>query len=259
MKSWSFAAAAGIVAFSNAFLLAHVLYNRLGAPDADVVLTQRELSYLHPTANDDDSGVSLLLLWSDRIDLPSPDRQNAPDWLDCPVLAKLGFDCSVAASAPHADQFYERQRARRGYVALEFEGPVWRAWHEAYERSVAEQKAEGKPEAAIAREPIGSHLIAVDADASPGPLRARHPDRSQVIILPAIIGVTVRPYTYQDCGLASRVVGHIQEIPVSIYVPQPFSGEFTRHSPHGTIDRGYRVHLRYGALLEPWVTAVEIQ
>jgi len=61
------------------------------------------------------------------------------------------FDVSVDPSSEDGARHYQRQRARRAFVALEHDG---------------------------------SHLVAVDADLDPVRLRARHPDRGSVIILP---------------------------------------------------------------------------
>jgi len=57
-------------------------------------------------------------------------------WLDQPKLQGLGFDCSVNPSSPDSARYYERQRARQVFVALEYDGAAWRAWAEAYQRAL---------------------------------------------------------------------------------------------------------------------------
>jgi hypothetical protein len=52
----------------------------------------------------------------------------------------------------------------------------------------------------------------------------------------------------------ARLSGFIQEIPSEIHVPRPFSDRLRALNQN---PRAYRVRLRYGRLLEPWVTVVE--
>ena len=95
--------------------------------------------------------------------------------------------------------------------------------------------------------------MAIDAASDPVRLRARHPDRSSVIIVPAVIRIGAQP---RGAGGPARFAGSIQEIPSSIHVPRPFSDAFQR-SPGGNNRATYRVHLRYGASLEPWIAGVD--
>lgn len=255
MKNASLIAAAGILVVSNASILLDALYNRLGPPDADITMTQLEVRYFPVSANDEDSGVTLTLVWTDPAALPWPNLSDFPDWVGRPLLQKLGFDCSLDPSAPGADRFYQRQRPRQGYVALEFNGPAWRFWREAYLRSIDEQNAKHPPHPVTDQDPPRSHLMAIDADSDRRALRARHPDRG-IIVLPAVISIVSQPYSKWP------LIARIDEIPTSIHVPRPFSARFTALSQGKTrylFDRSYRVSLRFGALLEPWVTGVEIE
>jgi hypothetical protein len=60
-----------------------------------------------------------------------------------------------------------------------------------------------------------------------------------------------------------RVVGFIRQLPTSIHVPRPYSDEFRRmtlyHSWTSDTEPSYRVRVRYGGLLEPRVTGIELQ
>jgi hypothetical protein len=265
MKRASLIAAAAIVVVANALALVHAARNRTGTPDAEMTLTQRELRYFSGSAADDDSGVTLYLECTDPGSSPWPGELEKPAiWLDRQKLQSLGFACSLNAASPDAARYYQRQRPRQAFVALEYEGAAWRAWVEGYERALAEQKAK-KQAHWIDDVAHHTHLFAIDAALDPVKLRARYPDRSTVVIIPAVIAMAVDPFPYPGIKLdpkrSPRVIGRIQQLPSSIHVPRPFSDEF-RHlnRPPGegwNKDLSYRVHLRYGASHEPWITGVE--
>ena len=62
-----------------------------------------------------------------------PGPEDFPDWLNAQRLQGLGFDCSMNPAGTDAARFYERQRPRQAFVALENDGPAWRAWMKAYQ------------------------------------------------------------------------------------------------------------------------------
>ncbi len=219
MKESSWIAAAAVVVIANAFALTHAMRNRQGEPDAELTLTQNELQYLWPSSSGDDSGVALRLVWTSPL-------WNAPhsNWLDASALRELGFDCSRNPAGAEGERFYTRQRPRRAFVALARAG------------------------SGALYGPPG--LTAIDAGLDARELRRRHPDRSSVLILPAVIGI----YVLHDANQTARIEGSIEELPSSIHVPRPFSDEFRRRAGKPA---PYRVHLRYGAWHEPSVTGVE--
>jgi hypothetical protein len=170
----------------------------------------------------------------------------------------------VNPASPDAGRYYQRQRPRQVFVALEYDSAAWRAWVETYEHALAEQRAQAQFKNLADNGWYHSHLIAIDADLDPLKLRARCPDRSTVVILPAVVAVTVEPFLYPGMKVDStrvRVRGRIQQFPSSIHVPRPFSDEFRRLSQRQggawNKDLLYRVHVRYGASFEPWITGVE--
>ena len=268
MKRASFIASIAVIVVANVLALVHALRNRVATPEAEMTMTQRELQFFNynRSLGDDDSGVTLQMAWTDPGNFPWPAQvENPGNWLDRQKLQTLGFDCSVSPSSPDVRRHYERERPREVFMALEYDGAAWRAWHETYQRSVAEQAA---------RTPLNdftdsgvdrSHLVAIDADLDPLKLRARHPDRTAVVVLPAVVAVTFEGTRYRGTKLDTngfpRLVGRIQQVPSSIHIPLPFSDQFRRlRQPQGgPLNKGvsYRVHLRYGASLEPWVTGVE--
>jgi hypothetical protein len=253
MKKTSLLVSAAIILVSNAFALLHAMRNRAGAPDAEITLTQRELRYSNSYADDDDSGVTLYLQWTDPGNFPwQLDVEKPTVWLDRSKLQQLGFACAVNPNNPAAGRYYQRQRSRRVFVALEYDGSAWRTWEEAHERAAAEQRARSQFKNWTDYSPRPSHLVAIDADLDPVKLRARHPDRAAVSIMPMVVGITLDPQR------SKQVIGRIQQLPSSIHVPRPFSDEFRKAAKAaGKKDLSYRVHLRYGASFEPWITGVE--
>lgn len=250
MKRASLVAAAVVVLVANAFALLHVWRNRSGPVESDITLTNREMSKSYDT-NDENSGVALNLHWIDRqwrmVSSPS-------QWLDQKILQEVGFDTSVAPSDKAASDYYARQRTRSAFVALEYNGPSWNKWIDE-----AEQQAQaGAPSPLYGlrgnQRGTSSRLVAIDASGDLVRLRARHPDRGSVIVVPAVIRIGVEP---EGAKNPCRLYGLIQEIPSSIHVPLPFSDGFRRMSGDRNSAK-FRVHLRYGAFLEPWIVALEI-
>ena len=190
--------------------------------------------------------MTLNLEWTDPTNF-CPEKPGG--WLDRSKLQQLGFASSVDANSPDAERYYQRQRPRIVFVALEYDGP---AWSEMYERSVAEQRARNKVTNWTDNGPSHSHLVAMDADPDPANLRRRYPNGMTVVILPAVVSVTLE-------SRPTRVVGRIQQLPSSIHVPRPFSDQFLAAAKQaGQQDLFYRVHLRYGASFEPWITGVDL-
>jgi hypothetical protein len=230
LKNGSLAAAAVVVAAANGFALQHAERNRMGQPDAAVILTERELRMVR---TDDDSGVSLMLNFQDPNGGWYGERLQREGWLNREKLSTLGFDCSVDPSDKRASNFYERQVPRSGFVALEYNGPAYRA-------------------VAIPGN-ILSRLVAIDATTDAAQLRARHPDRHSILVLPAVIGISIRE-AVPNKSWQPQIIGFIDNVPRSIHLPRPFSGKF-RAFPI-TNPTPYRVRVTFGSALDPWVTNV---
>lgn len=249
MKRVSLFAAVAVVLIADVFALAHARRNRSGSATADVVLTQRELTQSRPS-DDDNSEVTLNLQWND------PQRflfRKGTPWLNEKTLQELGFDTSVPPSNRAAPEFYARQRARRAFVALEYNGQSWRAWIDSLEQQTRDRPGSPGANGLEYQRESATRLIVIDAGSNAGRLRASHPDRNSVIVLPAVIRIALVP---GETAASPRLVGTIQEIPSSIHVPLPFSDDFRRLGTN-RIGATYRVHLRYGASLEPWIVGVE--
>jgi hypothetical protein len=265
VKHSTLIAAAGIIALSNAFALIHAVRNRAGEPEAELALTDRELFYF---ADSDDSGVELTLRWTDPDDLLAHDDERAAPgnrrWLDVEKLREIGFD--VDTPLPSEDVWTDRRlMPRTAFVALEYDGESWRAWAER-RRKLASARTVPVPGVDVEKElGAATRLMCIDAGRDAGALRARHPDRAQVLIVPCVIAVYWNPAIPARNGapaIPARLDGRVQEVPSSIHAPLPFAEEVRALAPtygaNGRMTPSYRVRLRYGRLLEPWVIGVDV-
>lgn len=212
-----------VVLVANAMALRHAWVNRHGATDAEIVLTDRELAYRGGGQN---GSVFLRLEYRGKT-VHTHDR-GAVDtgaWIGEQELQEIGFDCSVGAKEAGAYDHYRKQKSRAVIAALEY-----------------------REEADV----VGSRLFAVGVGRDVASMRRRFPDRSKVILVPA----AVRIFSGDE---GPR--GYLMGVPATIHVPHEFQAGFRSHPVRA---RGveqdkplYRVRLRYGANLEPWVVGVE--
>jgi hypothetical protein len=278
MKWYGLSAAFVLLVIVNVVVLAGVRYNHSGEPDAVVELTERELPLAW--SGRENSGTALQLDWR-RYD------EDGPEWFDRRKLTEVGFDCGTAPDAPDADLRYGRALPRKTFVVLEFEGAAWEAWQararkklEAMEADITAGKA-GRLESAKARKRfawervVGSRLFPVDVGNDPKLLRKRYPDRNRCIITPAVVRLRFRS-AQREKGKPEKpaaVYGWIEEILTgTIQVPRDRRGLLTKVTSGGRPWKSfyydekneekpppaprYKVVLKYGKRLEPWVTAV---
>ena len=256
MKRASALTAAGVIVIANVFGLVHACRNRTGPVEADITLTERELP-VSSLPNNRDSIVTLDLRW---LDPPWTShgwvgRQQVGSWLDQKTLQELGFDTSVAPSDKTAANFYARQRARRAFVALEYEGLAWRKLLEQADREKRENAGLSQSSVPPYLHESETHLVAIDAASDAERLRNRHLDRNSVIIVPAVVRIAVfHPANPGEPPRPALLSGLVQEIPTSIHVPRPFSDSWRGRDRRNL---KYRVHLRYGTSLEPWIVALD--
>jgi len=248
MRRVSLFAAAAIVLVANGFALAHAWQNRTGPAYTDIVLTEREIPQAFDSAGDD-SGITLNLF-------PTFGQPQSA-WLDARKLRDLGFDTFATPSDPHANEFYERQRAKRVFVALELNGPAWAKWSDSLQQQAPDYLEAMPPAQSQLLRRTASRLFEIDADTDATRLRARHPDRSSVIIIPAVLRIVLESeYLPETRKNVPRLTGWIEDLPTSIHVPLAFSDGFRRLLKNDSQAK-YNVHLRYGASFEPWVVGVE--
>lgn len=289
MLTWSrnrtLIAGIALIALTNAVALGGVAWNRSGAPESELKLTQRELHDVYGFRYDTETGSTELgLRWrmhtSESDDLFSYDSFGGgmPDWLDETKLAALGFDVSKQPDARRESRRYARMLPKEALIVLELDGPATQAAlqrararlaretaKEAAEKDKAERRSQVKLAAdALKREETStSRLFAVDAGTDAAALRAKYPDRGRY----AIVRGKVRAYPPAPSGRAQeqRWRGYIESIDTPrVNVPLEFrrqAGMALRAIPRaGPTDPGprYEVTVAFGKRLEPWVTALAV-
>ncbi|MBZ5637785.1 MAG: DUF4824 family protein [Acidobacteriia bacterium] len=244
MRRWGPFLAIAWVLLSSAIALLGVARNRAGEPDADVVLTERELR-LPPSLAEENTGLSLLLTWSGM----DPSSPGEAAWLDRAKLESLGFDCRLPSEASSAVAHYGRVPPREVVLVLEFD-----------------------PDR---KEPSATRLFVVDAGLDPVDLRRRYPDRSRYVVARGIMRVFAAP------GSGEELRGQVVSLLIrEIHVPRSqrslldslitrnrdakdSAGSAAAHAA-GKIAAGpplgpprYKVRVRWGRRLEPWIESVE--
>ena len=173
----------GVVLLSNAVALGGVWYNRSGEPEAQLLLSERELQRVYGGwLRDEDDGVLRLQLSWQR----PGDGWQLP-WLDEAKLRELGFSATD-------EQTLNRQPARQVWLVLELDGPLYRGQVEEARQALSGAEAElhAKPESEVLQqerddrqrrlqfvEQQASRLMLVDAGVDAQMLRQRWPDRQR--------------------------------------------------------------------------------
>lgn len=242
-----------LIALVNGVILADVAWNR-SALEAQVELTERELKFSGDLEPDEDSGLSLRLHWEDGREWPGP------GWLDREKLREIGFDVRVDPADPKAEEFYRNVLARKAFVVLEMDGDAWRRRIAKKERHLDELKAdsytprehlENERRSLAAERSMGTRLFAVDSGQDPEALRARYPDRSRYLILPARFDLhhSSRPESHP-----AHLFGTIGLLVPEVHVPlelRPVLDAARRGR-----DRPFRAGIAVGRRFEPRLVSV---
>jgi len=250
MKKPGLVIALAIVVLANAFVLVHAWSNRRGTPDAEVVLTQRELSVISNWT--ETSSVVLRLDWRHWNYVNQDSGSTA--WFTEEKLRQLGFDVHVPANAPDAPRLYANQPPRQVYIALEYNGPAWERWWTNYvaSQTKATPGAPAMPDERLRNvEATMSRLMEIDAGLDPAALRQAHPNRQQVIILPARARVLVSTLGSSAGPEVGVLRGEISDISTDRLVVPPSLTSIFESSP-----TSYTVTVAVGSRYEPWITAV---
>lgn len=269
-------AAAGLLVAVNAWVLLGVARNRLGAPDATLTLSERELT-VHRSFMQENSAVEVSLEvngWQPGT--PTERRWSWAAWLPARRLAELGFDLDLPLSLQEAHRKAGRQPSRRGWAVLQLGGAPRQRWEEAVRREAAELDARiaTEPKASWLRDQRrelerelqgGTRLFMVDAGADAAALRAAYPDRSAFLVLPAEIHLEVvsapdttvcAPERCKPAGRVSLLAGVLQ-VPRHLqpFLPKdpPPRGAGEEDPPRPT----FIAVLRAGARREPWLESVQ--
>lgn len=248
--------AVAFVLAANALVLGLVALNRAGEPSAVLTLTERELPLAGRYGMTREStGVSLRLERSNRMPLAlETSRLQALD-ID-PQLLELDDD----------DRWSSIDR--KALAVLEYDGPAFEAMladqADRIEGITADSEYDRRRRDAersnLEAMRIGaSRLLAVDIGADRQRLRERYPDRDRHAIVHA--RVTVRRIRAAETG-QPRLQAQVSSIlPVEIHVPNRFVPILERATADGYRERKqpprYRVEVRWGRRLEPWIASVE--
>lgn len=262
-----------VVILANLVALVGVARNRAGEPEAEVLLTERELPLAPWT--DESTGAFLQLEWQRSF----PGSKIETPWFDRAKLESLGFDCSYPAEGKDAREQYGRMVPRRAYVVLEYDGVAWLRWLEA--REAEPEKTDAPTENARVS---ASRLLPIDVGRDPDELRRLYPDRTRCLIVPAIVAPRwMLLEESQERPLWKPVLsGRIQSIlGGEVHVPKDLGAALAAFRAAGSAVPGparardgerrgppvpqrrhtpprYEVRLRYGARHEPWVAGVSL-
>jgi hypothetical protein len=246
--------AALVVIASNAFTLWAARANRAGEPEAVLDLTEREMRLAGREA--DNTAMALRLEWTDLEPAwKGPGTEQAPTWFEAAKLASIGFDTSLPVTRENAAH-YRGMAPRSVYAVLENDGEAWRRYVDRLATPEEKDAASKRP-----------RLVLIDVGTDAAALRARHPDRRRTVIVPATAGLTfVQPRT-GDPFLKGRVnVAY----PIEMNVPRELRPVLESLSPPTALaadrrsgeidpvgDPRYRVTVKWGRSLEPWIAGVE--
>jgi hypothetical protein len=255
--------AAIVVIVSNAFTLWAARANRAGEPEAVLELTERELR-LPLMREADNTAVALRLEWTDLEPAwRGPGTEQAPAWFGAAKLASIGFDTSLPVTRENAER-YRGMAPRAVYAVLENDGEAWR-------RCIAGLPSGQEKDTALRQ----TRLVLIDVGLDAAALRARHPDRRGTVIVPATAGLSfVQPQSGEPF-----LKGRVNTVyPMELNVPKELRPALESLAPRtivAMVPRGetnvalrerdlalpegprYRVSVKWGRSLEPWIEGVE--
>ncbi|MCK4503745.1 MAG: DUF4824 family protein [Desulfuromonadales bacterium] len=260
----------------NGVVLGGVAVNRSGSPEAQVILTERELE-LPYRLDKENSGLSLHLDWrvvGDEDDSNFYGRWNQPVWFDAAKLKELGF---VLPATEDLDDYASKRKSaseKEVFIVLEVNSPFFAKVISALETELEKERSryalDGqdrdrviKAEKRIQDEQrSGSRLFAVDAGLDAEQLRHHYGDRSRYVLT---YGIVKHRWDYSgDDRKKKELRGYITKLSNgNIHVPRKFRLELEQLLA-GKISRNnndeeprFQIELAYGSRFEPWVVAVQ--
>lgn len=293
MITWSrtrtFLTGITLILATNAVALVGVAYNRSGAPESTMTLTQREL--VRPTSwgsKRENSGLALQLQWRvlGEEAVSHAGIVDTPAWLDKAKLASLGFDVSKPVDTPEGRSHYDKLLPRDVLLVLELDGPAYQAALERARQHLQKEEAllaahvgetEFEQRVDYAREQLdqeknlNSRLFVVDAGLDAAALRAKYPDRTKYALVRGQVQVQIIRRTNH-----SQLAGYVDGIDVrEINVPLMYRPIFEAmpkaavqhvvHPPLGNAQAReyqklphYEVSVAFGKRLEPWITGASV-
>ena len=268
----------GIIIASNVIALAGVAYNRSGAPDTLIELSERELrmpSFYRMSR--ENTGLSL------RINCRVDDGQShgyanshcngRPVWLDQAKLIELGFDLKNRDAGNEGLFDNTIELPREIYLVLEYNGAAYQKALAEAAQNLREQQAllannpgkeefEKRAERAQKRfdneQHRNSRLFAIDAGRDKVGLQAAYADGSRYIVMRALVRVQRNRVRNEETwkGYLSGLLINAINIPLEHRTPfQTLEKEARRHRRSKQPSR-YTVRVAVGQRAEPWVLAV---
>jgi hypothetical protein len=258
-----------LIALTNAVVLAGVAYNRGGAPESTLKLTERELDPSRAGGGRENSGMALRVRWRVLAEERMRDGysyyyggyQGSPAWLDKAKMAALGFDVSLPDTEHETPRSFKRELSRDALLVLEFDGPAYQESLRGVEAAAEKLKSKNTPESLkLAGEIIplerdaNSRLFVVDAGLEVEALRSKYPDRSRY----AIVHGQVSPGGRYGSG-EGRHGGYVSGLDVGLLnVPLELRGAFPGGVRVVGLDapsrgKGHEADVAFGKRLEPWL------
>jgi hypothetical protein len=259
--------AAALVVASNLGAWGFAALNRSGEPEAVLELTERELRL--PAKQADNTALTLSLVF-ERPRAAGPLRPpREPGWFDRAKLQSIGFDCSTPVTPQNVSRYMTPPRST--YAVLEYEGEAWRrqmAEPLPEPGQAGEVRADGThrmtvPAESLEDRPRESRLVVIDVGNDPARLREQYPDRRRV----AIVEATAELRFVNNPGQAPFLAGRVMTVlPGEINVPRQWLTllEGLQTEPKVAVwppplhDPRYRVTVKWGRNLEPWIADVQL-
>lgn len=250
-----------LILMTNGVILSGVFGNRLGEPQAQLKLTERELALVSPKES---SSLGFRLHWKTLPDAETPEYQHYFSFLTESKLLALGVEVEELKQKPKESR--KNTKEKEVFVVLELEGKHYqmalrRAQNHLEQLALAEpdnkeQINDAKRE--LQRVQQGeSRLYLIDAGLDAQELRELYPSRTQYLITKGIL----KTYFSQQ-NSEERLVGRIQRLSVTdLHLPLPYKktleGIITRNWSERDLPPRYQVQVSYGNRFEPWVTEVQ--
>ncbi len=254
MKRTGLISCIAAVLLTNGMALLHAVRARSGVQTRAITLTERELP--PEWMEIDDSGVALKLAWKYRTPAEPSQKWGIRNPLDKNSLENLGF------SIPSPGDWWAMRRPLSAlrYAVFELDSTA-ESVHENPE-PVSDGRPQPGPGYAGRTAAASSHsrLTFLEASNDLQLLWGKYADQEKYLI--SRVAITRNPVAMGvDSRLKPEIMewrGRISEVfPSMIVVPSPFSRELKVKLSSTSKPTPYRVALKYGRDLEPWVTGVQ--
>lgn len=206
------AIALAVVVAVNLAMLLGVWQARRGAPEATLVLDERELRL----GRADVEATTVVLTFA----------RNETRWTDRRLIESLGFDLSAYSLDPRSYAMYRGVLPRRVFVVCELGGE---AWKQRLAEKLARAAAPAEPDPDDDRPPSppptpeelaqrSSRLVEIEVGTDADALRVRYPDRGRYLVLPAVVGLRA-PVPRPGEPAGTFHVRVLQIFPAQVIVP----------------------------------------